>query len=68
MSEDLEELRYHWGSAYRINGPVDRDGCWQAVALFGSKNVLEADSAWELREKISRHYPGLTEETKKLGR
>jgi hypothetical protein len=56
-AEDLAYIRHHWGEVYRIN---HAHRCqWQAVAQFGSHDVLEADSADELLYKIRRHYPGL---------
>ena len=56
---DVDDLAYpphHWGEVYRIN----HGRHWQAIALFGSHDVLEAESADELLKKIRRHYPGST--------
>jgi hypothetical protein len=58
-AEDLAYLRHHWGEVYRINHPHRWQ--WQAVALFGSHDVLEAESAEGLLYKIRRHYPGLVD-------
>jgi len=55
-ADDLAYLRHHWGEVYRINHA--HRWLWQAVALFGSHDVLEAESADELLYKIRRHYPG----------
>jgi hypothetical protein len=33
---------------------------WQAVALFGKRDVLTADTADGLLYKIRKHYPGST--------
>lgn len=55
-ADGLAYLRHHWGEVYRINHTHGRQ--WQAVALFGSHDVLEAESAEGLLGKIRRHYPG----------
>jgi hypothetical protein len=66
---DEANLRYHWGAVYDIRktGPWK----WQAVAKFGTHDVLIAESAYELRQIIFRHYSPKTygyEQAKKLGR
>ena len=67
-AQDLNYIRFAWGSVYRVNAPMSHGRVWSAAALFGSHDVLTADDAEGLLYKIRRHYPGLTSETKKVGR
>jgi hypothetical protein len=57
-AEDLAYIRYNWGSVYKISSPVARSDKWHAIAIFGGRDILEADTAEELLHKIRRHYPG----------
>ena len=53
--ERLNDLRYHWGSAYYITNPGD--DTWVAFGRSSrSRNVLVAGSAAELRHKIRADY------------
>ena len=45
----LNDLRWHWEDAYRIDC---RDGVWMAVPLTDPFTTITADSSMELRTKI----------------
>ena len=51
---DMQYLRWHWDDIYEF---ADRDGGCSAVAKFGHRDVLEADSPAELLVLVRRHYP-----------
>jgi hypothetical protein len=51
---DMQYLRWHWGEEYEL---ADEDGRCTAVARFGSRDVLEADSPSALLVLVRRHYP-----------
>jgi hypothetical protein len=55
--QELADLRRNWSVVYRIN----HARCWQAVALFGTHDVLKAGTAEQLRQQIFRHYGPKTE-------
>jgi hypothetical protein len=49
----LNDLRWHWEDAYRIDC---RDGVWMAVPLTDPFAAITADSSVELRTKIRYDY------------
>jgi hypothetical protein len=51
----MDYLRIHYGRTYEFSA---QDGKCFARALFGSGDVLEADSPAELLTLVRRHYPG----------
>jgi hypothetical protein len=53
VSEALEELRHHWGSAYDIGF---EDGPWTAQRRDGKGEPLTDPSPAGLREKIAADY------------
>jgi hypothetical protein len=66
---ELASLKYHWGSVYEIRkaGPWK----WEAIAKFGSHDILYGETADELRHLIHLHYGPSTygyEQAKKMGR
>ena len=58
-ADDLAYIRFAWRGAYVVNPPLGPGRRWQAKATFGTRDVLEADSADSLLGMIRRHYPGL---------
>jgi hypothetical protein len=50
---DLIDLTWHWETAYSFK-VVDSE--WQAIPAGDPAEVLTADSAWELREKVRADY------------
>jgi len=50
--EELQDLKHHWGTAYSI---TYYRGQWIA-ARHDTREVLTAESAQELREKIRADY------------
>lgn len=66
---DEANLRWHWGAVYDIRkvGPWK----WEAIAKFGSRDVLYAETGDELRHLIHLHYGPKTygyEQAKRMGR
>jgi hypothetical protein len=55
-ADDLAYIRYAWRGAYVVDATGHK---WVASAKFGTRDVLEADTADDLLGKIRRHYPGL---------
>jgi hypothetical protein len=55
----VEYLRFHYGNVYAF---TSEDGTYTAVAQFGGRDVLEADSPAELLTLVRRHYPGRSAE------
>jgi hypothetical protein len=62
-ADDLAYIRFAWRGAYAVNPPAVPGRHWQATATFGTRDVLEADSADGLLGKIRRHYPGLIDKS-----
>jgi len=52
--EQLDDLRYHWDTAYAISQP-DAD-TWAASPLSDPATLLTAETAAELRELIRSDY------------
>ena len=51
----LNDLRWHWEDAYRIDC---RDGVWMAVPLTDPFVTITADSSTELLTKLRYDYAG----------
>lgn len=66
---DEANLRYHWGTVYDIRQVGQWK--WVAVAKWGNRDMLTAETADGLRGLIHRHYGPKTlgyAEAKKIGR
>lgn len=46
-------LQMHWDTAYTFS---EADGVWKAVRIGAPLEVHTADSPWELRQLVRRHY------------
>lgn len=54
MRDELAELEWHWGEAYRI--AHDDDGEWRAMRRQLGATILTAETATELRDLIHADY------------
>jgi hypothetical protein len=54
--QQLIYLNMHWGKQYSFVPPQTPWGEWAAMAKFGCRTQLQAQTAAELLEEVRAHY------------